>query len=185
MGDIHSAISVKLFVGILSSIPEMLPKVEARLSGIFGVIDSRSAIYPFENTHYYDEEMGSPIKRCFLGFSDLILPDQVALAKRRTNEMEQEFADEGFGVKRPVNLDPGYIELSKVVLASTKNFYHRLYLSDGIYGEVTLHYESGAWRSFPWTFPDFRSGCYDSYFLELRGLYRDALKRMQIERGLA
>jgi hypothetical protein len=180
VGAIHSATPVKLFVGILTSFPEVLAKVEARLGEVFGVIDTRSPIYPFENTHYYDEEMGSPIKRCFLGFSDLILPDCVAGVKRRTNELEQEFAGEDFGVKRPVNLDPGYVELSKIVLASTKNFYHRLYLSDGIYGEVTLHYESGAWRSFPWTFPDFKSGCYDDYFYQLRALYRDTLKSARV-----
>jgi hypothetical protein len=182
MGAIHPATPVKFFVGVLSSIPEMMPQVEAHLSRVFGVIDSRSTIYPFENTHYYDKEMGCPIKRCFLGFSALILPDRVAWAKLQTNELEQEFAAENHGVKRPVNLDPGYLELSKVVLASTKNFYHRLYLSDGIYGEATLHYESGAWRSFPWTFPDFRSGCYDVYFLGLRALYREQLKLLQNER---
>ena len=185
MGEIHSATPVKLFVGVLTSCPRLLIKVEACLSGLFGVIDLRSTIYPFDNTHYYDDEMGIPIKRCFLGFSNLILPDKVCWAKRRTNEIEQEFANEGYGVKRPVNLDPGYVELSKVVLASTKNFYHRLYLSEGIYGEVTLHYESGAWRPFPWTFPDFKSGRYDDYFLELRVLYRDELKRAQVERGFA
>jgi hypothetical protein len=183
MGAIHPVTPVKLFVGVLTSFPQVLAEIEARLTGVFGVIDSRSPIYPFDNTHYYDEEMGTPIQRCFLGFSNLILPDQVCRAKRRTNELEQELASEGFAVKRPINLDPGYVELSKVVLASTKNFYHRLYLSDGIYGEVTLHYESGAWRSFPWTFPDFKSGRYDSYFLELRALYRDALKRPKDERA--
>jgi len=182
MGTIHAATPVKLFVGILSSIPGILPVVEARLCGIFGRIHSRSALFPFENTHYYDDEMGSPIKRCFWGFSNLILPDRVAWVKLRTNELEQEFAEKEFGVARPVNVDPGYVELSKVVLASTKNFYHRIYLSDGIYGEVTLHYEAGAWRAFPWTFPDFRSGCYDDYFLELRALYREELRGLQEER---
>jgi len=78
MGMIHPATPVKLFVGVLSSFPQMLPEVETSLLGIFGKIDSRSPIYPFENTHYYDGEMGSPIKRCFFGFSDLMLPDKVA-----------------------------------------------------------------------------------------------------------
>ena len=183
MGAIHPATPVKLFVGVLSSIPQVLPEVEVCLSGSFGAIDLRSSIYAFESTHYYDEEMGSPIRRCFFGFSELILPGRIAWAKLRTNELELEFADKGLGVRRPVNLDPGYLELSKVVLASTKNFYHRLYLADGIYGEATLHYEAGAWRSFPWTFPDFRSGLYDGYFLELRALYRNTLKRLQVERG--
>lgn len=178
MGMIHPATPVKLFVGVLSSFPQMLPEVETSLLGIFGKIDSRSPIYPFENTHYYDGEMGSPIKRCFFGFSDLMLPDKVAWAKRKTNELEQKFAEKALGVKRPVNLDPGYLELSKIVLASTKNFYHRLYLSDGIFGEVTLHYESGEWLPFPWTFPDFRSTRYDGYFLELRALYREDLKHL-------
>ncbi len=75
-----------------------------------------------------------------------------------------------------MNLDPGYVELSKVVLASTKNFYHRILVADGIYAEVTMHYEAGAWRSFPWTFPDFRSGRYAAFFDALRARYRTQLK---------
>jgi len=76
-------------------------------------------------------------------------------------------------VRRPVNLDPGYVEESKIVLASTKNFYHRILLAEGIYGEVTLHYRGGVWEAFPWTFPDFRSGRYNGFFSELRRIYRD------------
>ena len=81
-------------------------------------------------------------------------------------------------VKRPVNLDPGYLEHSKVILASTKNFYHRMYLCRGIFGEVTMHFRNGAYEFFPWTYPDYKSPEYQKFFLELRTIYREQLRRL-------
>ncbi|HYK87218.1 MAG TPA: DUF4416 family protein [Acidobacteriota bacterium] len=176
MGAIHRPQPVKLFIGVLSSVAGILPEVECRLTAFLGHVDLRSEAFPFESTHYYDNEVGSPIRRNFLGFSDLIGPDQVAAIKVKTNELEAQLAEEFSQVQRPANLDPGYLEQSKIVLASTKNFYHRLYLSEGIYAEVTLHFEGGDWKALPWTFPDFRSGLYNVFFTELRNIYRDQLK---------
>jgi len=175
MGKIKSPLPVKLFTGILTSQP-ILPEVESRLAALFGATDLRSGEFPFDSTHYYDEEMGSPIIRCFLGFKVLIPPAEIAAIKESTNELEAAFAAEYRNVPRPVNLDPGYLEESKIVLASTKNFYHRMLLSGGIYGEVTLHFSGGAWQAFPWSFPDFRSGRYDEFFTQLRQIYRNQLK---------
>jgi hypothetical protein len=79
------------------------------------------------------------------------------------------------GVQRPVNLDPGYLEQSKIVLASTKNFFHRILISRGIYAEVTLHYQGKRWNSFPWTFPDYDSEKYHPFFTALRENYRRQL----------
>ena len=81
-------------------------------------------------------------------------------------------------VTRPVNLDPGYIEHAKVILASTKNFYHRMYLARGIFGEVTMHFRDGAYEFFPWTYPDYKSAEYQRFFLELRDIYRQQLRSM-------
>lgn len=179
MGEIRAALPVKLFVSVLSSLPELVPEVEHRLAEIFGVIDGRSEAFPFDQTRYYDEEMGSPIQRVFLTFRDLILPLEIASAKKKTNEIESRFARECTRVARPVNLDPGYLDQAKIVLASTKDFSHRLIISEGIYAEVTMHFQAGEWRSWPWTFPDFRTGRYNRFFSDLRRQYRAQLR----ERG--
>lgn len=176
MGKITPPVPVKLFVGILTSIPDILPEAEEKLSTACGTIDSRSGPFPFDWTRYYHKKMGQPIHRYFLSFTDLINPESLADIKVATNELESTFASKRTGISRPVNLDPGYIEESKLVLASTKNFSHRIYISHGIYAEVTLHYEKkGAWRAFPWTFPDYAAEQYHPYFLSLRDLYRKQL----------
>lgn len=177
MGEIHTPLPVKFFTGILTSIPGILPQVEASLVARFGPVDLRSPQFIFDKTHYYDEEMGSPIYRYFISFASLIEPSFIAEAKVRTNELESAFASEYHEVRRPLNLDPGYVEQSKLVLASTKNFFHRILIADGIYAEVTLHFENGAWRTFPWTFPDFKADSYHEFFTSVRTLYRDQLRR--------
>jgi N-methylhydantoinase B/oxoprolinase/acetone carboxylase alpha subunit len=176
MAQIRSPLPVKLFVGILTSIPEIIPEAESKLAGLFGAVDSRSQQFLFDSTHYYDETMGSPIFRHFFSFADLIQASAIADAKVKTNDLESDFAGEHPGLPRPVNLDPGYVEQSKIVLASTKNFYHRILVSSGIYAEVTLHFEAGEWRSFPWTFPDYKTDRYHPFFSSLRELYRSQLK---------
>jgi hypothetical protein len=178
MGEIHSPALVKLFVGLLTAFPELVAQVEERLAAPFGPVDLRSSSFPFDDTHYYDDEMGRPLERYFFGFSELIRPETLASLKVKTNQIEAVMATADTRALRPVNLDPGYLEQAKVVLASTKNFYHRILLSEGIYGEVTLHFERGAWHSFPWTFPDFRSGRYDGFFTSLRTAYRSQFKGM-------
>ena len=178
MAEIRPPIPVKLFVGVLTSIPDIIAEAEQQLEQLFGTIDLRSESFPFDSTHYYDETMGTPIYRCFLAFAHLIDPSAVADAKVKTNRIESDFANEYSSPRRPLNLDPGYLEQSKIVLASTKNFYHRILISGGIYGEVTLHYEGGAWRSFPWTFPDYKTGRYHPYFSSLRKLYRSQLGKL-------
>jgi hypothetical protein len=178
MARIRPPLPVKLFVGVLTSVPGIIPEAEQRLLKLFGAIDSRSESFHFDSTHYYDETMGTPIYRCFLAFANLINPSAVADAKVRTNAMESDFANEYSNPQRPINLDPGYLEESKIVLASTKNFYHRILISSGIYGEVTLHFEAGEWRLFPWTYPDYKTGQYHPFFSSLRELYRNQLGKL-------
>jgi hypothetical protein len=180
MGEIRTPLPVKFFTGILTSLPEILPQVEESLIGHFGAVDLRSRQFIFDKTNYYDEEMGIPIYRYFLSFEKLIEPSKIAAAKIKTNGLESQFAKEYSSLPRPVNLDPGYLEQSKIVLASTKNFFHRILIADGIYAEVTLHFEEGAWRTFPWTFPDYKSGYYHEFFTSLRDLYRDQLSRIGV-----
>jgi hypothetical protein len=175
MADIRKPLPVKLFIGVLTSMPELLPEIEKSFAALCGSVDSQSDLFPFDQTHYYDEEMGTPIFRRFFSFAELIDPSEISSIKIKTNDLESAFAGRSSGKPRPVNLDPGYLEQSKIVLASTKNYFHRILISGGIYAEVTLHFEEGDWRSFPWTFPDYKSGCYYEYFSSLRDLYRNQL----------
>src|SRR5262249_25820955 len=154
---------VKLFVGVLVSDPKLITTVRDRLATLYGTIDHESPVIPFDFTDYYAPEMGDIIDRVFFSFQRLIEADQLAEIKRTTNALEQEMAaatDVPGEPKRPVNLDPGYIEHAKVILASTKNFYHRMYIGRGIFAEVTMHFRNNTFQFFPWTYPDYQSKDY-------------------------
>src|SRR5437660_2449107 len=127
MGVIRQFNPVKLFIGVLVSHSKLIAEVEQRLAAAHGPIDHRSPVIPFDFTDYYEAEMGDIIDRIFFSFERLIEADRLPEIKRQTNQLEEELSSRLETVKRPVNLDPGYIELAKVVLASTKNFYHRMY----------------------------------------------------------
>jgi hypothetical protein len=181
MGAIRQFTPVKLFVGVLVSNRKFIPRVEQRLTEAFGVIDHRSDIIPFDFTDYYEAEMGDLIDRAFFSFERLIEADQLPEIKRQTNRLETDLAPLlSTAVKRPVNLDPGYIEQAKVILASTKNFYHRIYLGGGIFGEVTLHFKNNTYQFFPWTYPDYQSKDYLDFFLRTRQIFRSQLRTMCI-----
>src|SRR5207253_1722679 len=180
MAAIRQFNPVKLFIGVLVSHSKLLPDVEQRLSDSFGSIDHQSPVVPFDFTDYYEPEMGDIIDRVFFSFERLIEADQLPEIKRQTNRLEEELAPLLQTVKRPVNLDPGYIELAKVILASTKNFYHRIYLGGGIFGEVTMHFKNNTYQFFPWTYPDYQSKDYQEFFLRVRQIYRAQLRTMCI-----
>ena len=184
MGAIRQFTPVKLFVGILVSNSKFIPAVEERLVTLYGPIDHRSDVIPFDFTDYYEAEMGDLIDRVFYSFERLIEADQLPEIKRQTNQLEDELAPllktPSTNVKRPVNLDPGYIEQAKVILASTKNFYHRMYLGAGIFGEVTMHFKNNTYQFFPWTYPDYQSKDYQDFFLRMRQLLRTKLRTMCI-----
>ncbi len=175
MGKIKPPPSVKYFAGVLVSDEKLLVKVRQFLKELVGEIILESRLIPFNFTHYYREEMGEKILRKFYLFENLEDPGKLATLKIRTNEIEKEFYGE-MGFKRPVNIDPGYIESSKVILASTKNFFHRIYIGNGIFAEVTIHWRKGKWNSFEWTYPDYRTPEYHEFFTEARKIYLQELK---------
>jgi len=184
MGAVRQFTPVKLFIGALVSNSKFIPAVEERLTGAYGAIDHRSDVIPFDFTNYYEAEMGDLIDRVFFSFERLIEADQLPEIKRQTNQLETDLAPllktPNTVVKRPVNLDPGYIEQAKVVLASTKNFYHRIYLGSGIFGEVTMHFRNNTYQFFPWTYPDYQSKDYQDFFLRMRQILRSQLRTMCI-----
>ncbi len=180
MGIISKPKPVNVIIGVLTGIPELLSQTGKTLEEYFGPIDLRSDILPFNFTDYYTEEMGKGIQRQFYSFEKLIMPDEIAFMKVQTNRLEEFItSSKKYAVQRPINIDPGYINESRLILASTKDFSHRIYLRDGIYAEVTLNYRRGGYESFPWTFPDYQSSDYQNFFLAVRELYVKKLKRKE------
>ena len=128
----------------------------------------------FGHTDYYRDEFGEGLSRKFLGFSSLITPEKLSEIKVLTNRIEDKFRKEG---RRLINIDPGYLDMAKLVLASTKDFMHRIYLDRGIYAEITLSYQNKSFRSFDWTYPDYRSKEYIDIFNEIREAYRQQIEK--------
>jgi hypothetical protein len=177
MGRIKPPRPAKLFCGLIGSDPDLLARARGLLDKQIAKIESVSDIWPFDQTEYYKDEMGPDLKRQFVSFTGLIQVDRLPDIKRLTNQIEQRIADEVLEpeIPRPINLDPGYLTLSKLVLATTKDYSHRLYLEGGIYAEVTLHYEAGDWHAWPWTYPDFAGSTYHAWFTQLRGALKDQM----------
>lgn len=169
MASTRDAEKALFFVGILAAGRPELAVAGRALERLFGFPSRGSRVWPFLNTDYYRDELGPEPVRAFLAFPGLFATDELAARKLATNDLEGELAREvGGPLPRPVNLDPGYLTLAKLVLASAKNYAHRIHIGRRIYAEVTLQYRGGAWRALPWTFPDYASGTYDRFFTELR-----------------
>ncbi|MDR0823023.1 MAG: DUF4416 family protein, partial [Endomicrobium sp.] len=155
MGKINSAEKVKLFCGILSTDAEIDKKALSELEKKLGGIDLKSEIVNFKFSDYYNPEMGDNINRYWLSFEKLIFADEIADIKIFTNNIEDSFAKDG---KRLINIDPGYLTQANVILATTKNFSHRIYLQKGIYAEVTTIYnKKEGFIKLPWSYPDYMS----------------------------
>jgi hypothetical protein len=166
---------VKLIVGMLTAQETLFETARVELSGTYGPVDHVSSVWPFDFTAYYAEEFGEKLLRQFLAFEDLIDPATLPETKLYTNEFERRFSVEG---KRRMNLDPGYVDLSKLVLATTKNHQHRLYLAQGVYGEVTLRFTRKSFRPWEWTYPDYRCDHYIQFFNEVRSTYLEQLREL-------
>lgn len=161
MGRILPPAAVTPLLGVLYRDPAVLERALAALAPVLGRPELTSPDWPFTDTTYYDAEMGPGLLRRFVSFAQAD-PGLLAAWKLATNALEDELAAGKPG--RVINLDPGYLDGSKLVLATTKNLAHRLYLAQGIYAEVTLTYRSGQWQKLPWTFPDYGGGRYFSFF---------------------
>jgi len=120
--------------------------------------------------------------RVLWSFETLLAPEALASVKRQTNTLERAFASwDGQGWRRRVNLDPGYVDLAKLVLATTKDRQHRLYLGQGMYAEVTLRFTGGHFVPWEWTYPDYRTPEYLSFFDTVRQRYRQQLTALRAE----
>jgi hypothetical protein len=176
MGIAEQPQPVKLVASIFAGRPALLEAAQRRMEEIFGPADYQSERLSFDHTDYYAPEFGPDLVRLILAFERLVDPGDLAAIKGQTNDLEAGWQVEGH---RRVNVDPGYVSLSKLVLATTKNHAHRIYLANGIYGEVTLQYRDGAFHGFPWTYPDYASPRYCALFGQIRALYHRQLRRLQ------
>lgn len=171
MGQVQSASPVLLLLGVSSRYVESLQWTRDCAVNHFGPVALASDAFEFTETDYYTATMGTGLKKQFLAFERPIDPAALADIKRQTNAWETEYAALGRHPEpRPLNLDPGYLTPAKLVLASTKDHAHRIYLRDGIYAEVTLNYRDRRWQALEWTYPDYRRYDYQGFFTACRQL---------------
>ncbi|HOT97151.1 MAG TPA: DUF4416 family protein [bacterium] len=136
-----------------------------QLERAWGPISARTEPFPFIHTTYYEAEMGEGLRKFYCAFKQLIEPMEIVAIKLATNQIEAGLATAG---RRRVNIDPGYIEAAKLVLATTKNFSHRIYLGQGIYGDVQLFWQGGRFKSNPWTYADYLDPAILEFFTSIR-----------------
>jgi len=168
---------VKLVCGLLFNKAVELDAVDFRLSSLLGPVDLRSEIFDFKFTRYYNDEMGDNLAKRFYSFQNLVMPDDLPDIKTSTIEIEAEYACDG---RRRINIDPGYLEESKLVLASTKNFSHRIYLRDNIWAEVTMRFSHGEFVRHEWTYPDWSQPLGMDFLKQARDIYRSQLGSAEI-----
>jgi hypothetical protein len=169
MGDIHVPAPVVLILAASSRYEAALEWARERCYQHHGPAVLSSDRFDFIETDYYAATMGTGLKKQFLAFEKLIDPAALASIKRETNEWEVDYAAVGrHPEERPLNLDPGYLTPAKLVLATTKDHAHRMYLRDGIFAEVTLVYRQRNWQPLDWTYPDYRRDDYQGFFTQCR-----------------
>jgi hypothetical protein len=164
----------RLVVACFSRHVEALDWAEQCLTTSWGPLASRSPDYDFHHTSYYAAEMGAGLKKRLLVFAPLRSPACLAMAKNYAIGLENDLASQGrFVERRPVNLDPGLLQLGKFCLASTKDQAHRTYIGSNAYAENTLRFEAGQFVPWPWTYADYREPFVQAFLSEARAeLYR-------------
>jgi len=169
MGELRNPDLALLILAVTSGHGEALSWSRERSEQRFGPVALASDAFDFTETDYYATTMGVGLKKLFFAIESPIDPANLAAIKRQTNDWEAEYAAlHRHAEPRPLNLDPGYITPAKLVLASTKDHAHRIYLGDGIFAEVTLSYRSGRWQPLNWTYPDYRRADYQQFFTTCR-----------------
>lgn len=161
-----------LVMGVLYVADDIRVKADKILTEKYGPFLMVSDVIDFNYTTYYNEEMGEGIKRVYYAFETLIKKDSLADIKCMTNTIENDFSSDG---KRSINLDPGYLDMSKLILASAKDFSHRIYLRDGIYGEITFIFHKNGSQFLPWSYADYKDTPAQKFFYAVREMYHKQL----------
>jgi hypothetical protein len=182
MGDVRVHQQVTPIVAMLARDAAHFQHAREALEALLGPVDSESSVFPFDITDYYLAEMGGDLLRQFFSFKRLADPAELPDWKLATNALEiryqKELRSDG-GPLRPINLDPGYLFRRKLVLASTKDHAHRIYLRCGIFAEITMSFRDEKWLCHQFTFPDFKSGRYDKFFKRVRSQHLRKLKAVK------
>ncbi len=146
------------------------------LEPILGRPILKGPVFPFNYTDYYEPEMGQSLVRAYVAFECLMSPAHLVCLKHETAALEVSLAVAG---KRTVNIDPGYIDINKVVLASWKEGLYKVYLGSGVWADPVAHYYEKEFHCEDWTFPDIRSKEHFSFFKEARRLYKKQMRQMR------
>ncbi len=176
MAEIKPFAPVKLVCGIIAAREDHFTRAEERLAAVYGPVDDRSPRLSFPGTAYYAPHMGIDLRRSFLSFEALIEPIKLPAIKVQTNALEAEVAAD-FGTRvRVVNLDPGYLTSAALIMATAKDFSHRVPLGQGIYAHLEFLFAKDGIRVLEWTYPDFRGEGYREFFLRVRRTYLTRLR---------
>ncbi len=155
----------KAIVFFLTNQEKLLPEVLPYFEPILGAVEIQSAWYPFTQSRYYEKEFGSNLKRCLVSFKNIFEPHRLVELKQLAIEIERRTTHDA---RRTTNIDPGYLDLFKMVLASGKAGGQKVALSHDVYAYTLLRYEKGKWEPFEWTYPDFKEPTYHPDLLKIR-----------------
>jgi hypothetical protein len=166
----------KLICGIIAAREDIIASSTAYLMDIFGPIDHSSSLMEFKFTDYYEKQMGEGLKRKFVSFANIVPPEKLSEIKIQTNMLEEKIKKQFGSAKRIVNLDPGYMTASALIMATAKDFSHRIPLEKGIFAHLELLFGRNEIKTLSWTYPDYRTEEYQRFFLEVRKIYLKQLK---------
>lgn len=173
MGSIKEHPPVKLINAITYHSDIDIDTIIQEIGQLQSVVEFKSEVYEFSRfTSYYELEMGDKLKKCFISCRDLIAPEFLPSIKVNTNALEEKYK---LGDKRRVNVDPGYITQAKLILATTKNYSHRIYIGKGIFGDVHMQYKNKSYRAQSWTYPDYNDEKNVAFFNAVRTRYLEQL----------
>ena len=162
---------VKLICGVIYKEDALYAEIRRRLEAEWGKIDSESPAFPFDLTGYYEDEMGGGLVRRFVSFETLVPPESLPAAKLWAIELESIIRQERGLTGRPVNIDPGYLTASAVIMATAKDFAHRIPLGRGIYAHLEFLFSRPGVRTLDWTYPDLRREPAQAYFRNVREIF--------------
>jgi len=168
----------KLVVGVFTKDTDIIEDVAQKLVDRFGDVDLVSRLLEFDYTDYYTDEFGAPLYRRVFSFSRLIDQQDLPAIKIFTNKIEHDLGQDN---KRLINIDPGYMLPEKFVLATGKNYSHRIYIGEGIYADLTLMYQNKTFQTLPWTYPDYADEPMQSFLMQIRERYMLDLKTVNRE----
>jgi hypothetical protein len=176
MAEARVFLPVKLICGVIYKLDSVFRSAQAELISNFGPLDSVSEPFPFSLTDYYDQQMGGSLLRRFVSFEQLCSPEILCTAKQKTNALEEDIRIEIGSTQRAVNLDPGCLSGSALIMATAKDFAHRVPLREGIYAHLELLFGREGIRTLDWTYPDFRGDLYHTWLLSIRSQYLEQLR---------